>query len=213
MIKIPDLNGKHDTGHVRHGETMKSIEELLKNQENQMKTEANTESLTEDTQPEQAQEIQNSSTNQIIELLKKSLNIHWQQTTALTAQAVHLERWGYKKLAAVLKKDAEEEHEHSTINLERLEFFDIDYQPIIITPPSWNRHDMVSIIKYNLDSVREAATTEKATITAARVLGDELTANIMLPLLQGSENGIRLYEGYLKLIEQMGVDNFLTLQV
>jgi len=37
------------------------------------------------------------------------LNIHWQQTTALSAQAVHLERWGYKKLAAVLKDDAEEE--------------------------------------------------------------------------------------------------------
>jgi bacterioferritin (cytochrome b1) len=40
-----------------------------------------------------------------------------------------------------------------------------------------------------------------------------LTAHIMIPLLQGSENGIKLYEAYLKLIEQMGLDNFLTLQV
>jgi bacterioferritin (cytochrome b1) len=43
-------------------------------------------------------------------------------------------------------------------------------------------------------------------------VGDELTANIMIPLLQGSEDGIKLYEGYLKLIEQMGLDNFLSLQ-
>jgi bacterioferritin (cytochrome b1) len=196
---------------------MKSIDELLQNQENPMTTEANTESPKEETQPEQeqeqAQEVQNYSTYQVIELLKKSLNIHWQQTTVLTAQAEHLERWGYKKLAAIIKADAEEEHEHATINVKRLEFFDADYQPLIVSPPAWKRHDMLAMINYNLDSVREAAVTEKATIVAARVVGDEITANMMLPLLQGSEDGIKLYEGYLKLIEQMGLDNFLTLQV
>ena len=72
---------------------------------------------------------------------------------------------------------------------------------------------MVAMIKYNLDSVREAAAAERATITAARSVGDEMTASIMIPLLQGSEDGIKLYESYLKLIEQMGIDNFLTLQV
>jgi bacterioferritin (cytochrome b1) len=72
---------------------------------------------------------------------------------------------------------------------------------------------MVALINYNLNSVREAAAVERETITAARLVGDELTANIMIPLLEGSENGIRLYESYLKLIEQMGIDNFLTLQV
>jgi len=40
-----------------------------------------------------------------------------------------------------------------------------------------------------------------------------MTANIMIPLLQGSEDGIVLYEGYLKLIEQMGLDNFLSIKV
>jgi bacterioferritin (cytochrome b1) len=191
---------------------MKSIEELLQNQENQMVTEADIESPKEEIQQEQAQQVENYSTNEVVELLKKSLNIHWQQTTSLSAQAVHLERWGYKKLAAIIKADALEEHQHSIINLTRLEFFDQDYQPLIVSPPSWIRHDMVAMINYNLASVREAADTERATIIAARAVGDELTANIMIPLLQGSEEGIELYEGYLKLIEQMGVDNFLTLQ-
>lgn len=161
----------------------------------------------------EAQQIDGYSSDSVIELLKKSLNIHWQQTTSLTAQAVHLERWGYKKLAAVIKEDAEEEHQHATENLKRLEFFDTDYQPLNIVPKTWTRHDMVAMINYNLDSVREAAAAERATITAARAVGDELTANMMIPLLQGSENGIKLYESYLKLIEQMGIDNFLTLQV
>ena len=159
------------------------------------------------------EEIENNSSNQVVELLKKSLNIHWQQTTSLSAQAIHLERWGYKKLAEVIKSDAQEEHKHSMINIARLEFFNADYQPLVVSPVSWARHDMLAMIKYNLASVQEAAVAERATITAARAVGDEMTANIMIPLLQGSEDGIVLYEGYLKLIEQMGLDNFLSIQV
>ncbi len=159
-----------------------------------------------------AQEVPGYSSDMVIELLKKSLNIHWQQTTALSAQAIHLERWGYTKLSDILRKDAEEEHQHAIINLKRLEFFDIDYQPFMISPPVWKRHDMISMIQYNLESVKEASATERATIVAARAVGDEMTANIMMPLLHGSENGIQLYEGYLKLIEQMGIENFLSLQ-
>lgn len=171
------------------------------------------EELLNDQKLAKAQEVDGYSTQKVIELLKQSLNIHWQQTTSLTAQAIHLERWGYKKLAEVLKADAEEEHKHAAVNIERLEFFDQNYQPLVVSPPQWQRHDMIAMIKYNLDSVREASVTERATIVAARAVGDEITANMMIPLLQGSEDGIRLYEGYLKLIDQMGLDNFLTLQV
>lgn len=183
----------------------KSINELL-NEQNQVSAPV----------PEtetQAQEVSGYTSDAVIELLKKSLNIHWQQTTSLSSQAVHLDRWGYKKLAEVIKIDAEEEHQHSIINLKRLEFFDTDYQPLMVHPPVWKRHDMVSMIQYNLNSVREASATERDTIVAARAVGDEITANIMIPLLQGSENGIELYEGYLKLIDQMGLDNFLSIQV
>lgn len=161
----------------------------------------------------EAQDISGYSSVSIVSLLKSSLNIHWQQALALTAQAVHLERWGYKKLAAIIKADAEQEHEHAAINIQRLEFFDEDYQPLIVNQPTWTRHDMLAMINYNLESVKQAADVERQTILAARAAGDEMTAHIMIPLLQGSEDGIRLYEGYLKLISQMGLDNFLTLQV
>jgi bacterioferritin (cytochrome b1) len=177
----------------------KKIEQLFEEQKDKMKS--------------YAQNVEEYSSQNVIDLLKQSLNIHWQQTTSLSAQAVHLDRWGYKKLANVLKADAEEEHQHAMVNIKRLEFFDVDYQPLVVAPPVWTRHDMLAMIQYNLNSVREAAAIERATITAARAVGDEMTANIMIPLLQGSEDGIALYESYLKLIEQMGLDNFLTLQV
>lgn len=177
----------------------KSIEELLaeQNQKNDIS---------------KAQQIEGYTTDTVIELIKKSLNVHWQQTTVLSAQAVHLERWGYKKLAAIVKDDAIQEQTHAMINITRLEFFDADYQPLIVAPPNWTRHDMVAMINYNLASVREASATERAVIVAARAVGDEITANMFIELLQGSEDGIILYEGFLKLIEQMGIDNFLTLQ-
>jgi bacterioferritin (cytochrome b1) len=182
----------------------KSINELL-NEQNEVSTPV---SETET----QAQEVTGYTSDIVIELLKKSLNIHWQQTTSLTAQAEHFERWGYKKLAAIIKEDAIQEQTHAAINIKRLEFFDADYQPLIISPPVWKRHDMVAMIQYNLDSVREASTAERATIVAARAIGDEITANMMIPLLQGSEDGIELYESFLKLIEEMGLENFLSLQ-
>ena len=160
-----------------------------------------------------AQVVDGYSSQQVVDLMKESLNVHWQQCTALTAQAVHLERWGYAKLAGIIKTDAEQEHEHAAANIARLEFFDVDYQPITISPPSWTRHDMVAMLQYNLDSVRQAAAVERATIVAARAVGDEMTANMMIPLLQGSEDGIKLYESYLKMIQEMGLDNFLSIQV
>jgi bacterioferritin (cytochrome b1) len=192
----------------------KSIEELLSEQF--QVAEVNDIVVVEETiSPDvtSSQEVEGYTSNIVVELLKKSLNIHWQQTTSLSGQAVHLERWGYKKLAAVIKADALEEHQHAMINLTRLEFFDVDYQPLMISPPTWTRHDMVAMINYNLASVREASAAERATIVAARAVGDEITANMLIELLQGSEDGIELYEGFLKLIEEMGIDNFLTLQV
>ena len=192
----------------------KSINDFLKEQHQEISSETPVVEETKASEVEtQAQEVTGYTSDIVIDLIKKSLNIHWQQTTVLTAQAEHLNRWGYKKLAAIIKEDAVQEQTHAAINIKRLEFFDADYQPLMINPPVWKRHDMAAMIQYNLDSVREASAAERATIVAARSVGDEITANMFIKLLEGSEDGIELYEGFLKLIEEMGIDNFLTLQV
>jgi bacterioferritin len=158
------------------------------------------------------QDASNNMNSNVIELLKQSLIIHWEQTQMLTAIGEHLDRWGYKKLAGIIKEDAEEEHEHARVVIKRLEFYDqtVAYNA---TQVSWPRHDMVGIINTILASVREAAIVEKKLITTARSVGDELTANITIPLLEGSEKGILEMESYLKLIDKMGLDNFLSIQV
>lgn len=157
-------------------------------------------------------EYKNNINMQVIDLLKQSLTIHWEQCQALTAQAEHFSRWGYNKIAKRYKEDAEQEHEHAAINLKRLEFFDesVPYSPNLLP---WPRHDMVGIIKYTLDSVNKAAVVERSLIVAARTVGDEITANMTIPLLEGSEAGIIECQANLKMIDEMGLDNFLTLQV
>jgi bacterioferritin (cytochrome b1) len=190
---------------------IKPINELLKDQDNSTQKIAEAQHIEE--QQLEAQQVEGYSSNAVIELIKKSLNIHWQQTTVLTAQAEHLQRWGYKKLAAIIKEDAIQEQTHAAINIKRLEFFDVDYQPLVLNPPVWKRHDMVAMINYNLNSVREASAAERATIVTAMEIGDQITVQMFIELLQGSEDGIALYEGFLKMIEQMGLDNFLSIQV
>lgn len=181
----------------------KSIEELLNTKE-LLETVAETENT-------ESQLIEEYSVNQVSDLLKQSVNIHWQQAMELAGQGAHLKRWGYSKLGNLFTRYSEEEHRHATVAISRLEFFDEDYQPISVTPRVWKRHDVKAMIEFNLQGVKNAALVEKATIVAARGVGDEISANIMIPLLKGSDEGISEFEKMLKLIEQMGIENFLTL--
>jgi bacterioferritin (cytochrome b1) len=186
----------------------KNIEELLVKQNASVEETPVTESLVSE-----AQSVSEYSNDTVVNLLKQSVDIHWQQAMELTGQGAHLTRWGYKKLGDLFTAYGKEEVEHATIAISRLEFFDIDYQPISVTPRVWKRHDVKAIIEFNLDGVKNAAQIERATITAARLSGDEMTSQIVIPLLKGSDDGIAEFERMLKLIEQMGIDNFLTLQV
>lgn len=224
---IPDQNGKHDTGLVRLGNTnniftrdiiMKSIEQLIIEESAYSPQTAAINSIiapsdvsTTPALTSQSQNINEYSSGELAPLLQQSVNIHWQQAIELTGQGVHLTRWGYKKLGDLFIQYAEEEHQHAAIAISRLEFFDIDYQPITITPRTWKRHDVKSMIEFNLVGVKNASVIEKAVIKKARDTGDEITAQEFIPLLRGSDDGILEFERMLKLIEQMGIENFLTM--
>ena len=117
-------------------------------------------------------EIAEYSSNEVIDFIKQSVNIHWQQAMELTGQGVHLKRWGFTKLGNLFTGYAEEEHQHAAIAISRLEFFDVDYQPISVTPRQWKRHDVKAIIEFNLQGVKNASVVERAAITTARNVGD-----------------------------------------
>lgn len=181
----------------------KSIDDLL--------NEESTTEITETIENTEAQEVESYSSDSVVSLIKETVNVHWQQCMELTGQGVHLKRWGYGKLGDLFVEYAKEEREHAEIAIKRLEFFDVDYQPIAVTPRTWTRHDVKAIIEFNLVGVQNAAKVEKTTITQARMVGDEITVQEFIPLLKGSDDGIKEFEKMLKLIAQMGLENFLTL--
>jgi bacterioferritin (cytochrome b1) len=180
---------------------MKSINELINKDQSNNKAE---EKIV-------AEDATTYSNTAILESLKESVDIHWQQAMELTGQSAHLNRWGYKKLGNLFAEYAKEEHDHAAVAISRLEFFDTDYQPLSVSPRVWKRHDVRAIIEFNLEGVRKAAVIEKRIIAQARMSGDEITAQEIIPLLRGSDDGILEFEKMLRLIDDMGLDNFLTL--
>lgn len=127
-------------------------------------------------------------------------------------QAEHFGRWGYSKLAEKYRGDVEEERQHLGKVLSRLEYY--DEQPVYDhDEPSWPRHDFEGIVAANLELETAASKVERQNVLTCRAAGDELSAVIFAELLEGSEGSIAEIEAIQKVLEQIGVDNFLANQV
>ena len=148
----------------------------------------------------------------VINALQASVRLHLTAIENYQAQAEHFDRWGYKKLGEKYREDVEEERGHLAKVMARLEYY--DEQPVYDhDEPSWPRHDYEGIIAANLELESAAAKVERANILACRAVGDELSAKIFAKLLKGSEGSIAEIEAIQKVLEQLGVDNYLANQV
>jgi len=148
----------------------------------------------------------------VTEALQSSVRLHLTAIENYQAQAEHFARWGYSKLGEKYLADAEEEREHFRMVAARLEYYDA--QPVYDhTQPNWPRHDYEGILSANLDLESGAASVERTNVLKCREVGDELSAKVFAKLLKGSEASIAEIEAIQKVIEQIGVDNFLANQV
>lgn len=146
---------------------------------------------------------------EIIDALQSSIRLHWTASENYETQGAHLTRWGYGKLGERFTADAEEERGHLRKCVDRLEYFDA--APSFVHQfPTWPRHDVPGLLAYNLELERKAAEVERANVTAARSFGDEITAGIFAGLLADSEDSIRRIEADLKVIDAVGLDNWLA---
>lgn len=148
----------------------------------------------------------------VIAALQSSASFHLTAIENYQAQAEHFDRWGYSKLAAKFRADVEEEREHLHKVQARLEFYDV--QPTCDrVEPEWPRHDLEGVLAANLSLEMGAAEVERANILASRAVGDELSALIFADLLEGSEDSIKQIEATQRVLEQIGLDNYLANQV
>lgn len=148
----------------------------------------------------------------VVASLQAVVSLHLTAIEHYQTLSAHFGRWGYSKLAAKYREDAEEERGHLSSLLERLEYYDVQptYQH---EQPSWPRHDVEGIIASNYDLEVAAANAEKAGIIACRKVGDERSALVFAEILAGSEESIASIEATQKILEQIGLDNYLANQV
>lgn len=148
----------------------------------------------------------------VIDALQAAVRLHLQAIEHYQTLSEHLGRWGYEKLAHKYAEDVTEERDHLKKCLARLEYYDV--QPTYEhATPEWPRHDFEGILSANYSLETAAAQAERAGILTCRSVGDELSALVFADLLEGSEGSIREIEATQKVIEQIGLDNYLSVQV
>lgn len=148
----------------------------------------------------------------VIDALQASVRLHMTAIEHYQSQAEHFDRWGYGKLADEGRGEADEERRHLHEVQARLEFYDV--QPAFDhEQPDWPRHDFEGILASNLAMETAAAEVERANVAACRAVGDEISAVIFTQLLEGSEEAMAAIEAKQRVIEQIGVDNYLANQV
>ena len=148
----------------------------------------------------------------VIEALQRAASLHLTAIEHYQTQQAHFERWGYPKLAEQARADAEEEREHVQAVCGRLEYFDVQ-ATYDHASPSWPRHDYEGILAANLALEEMACEFEKVGVLACRAVGDEASALVFAELLQGSEQSIKEIEAAQRVIEQIGLDNYLSTKV
>ena len=148
----------------------------------------------------------------VVKSLQLGVRLHLAAVENYETQAAHFGRWGYSKLAQAFEEDAAEEREHLQSLLKRLEFYDVE-PDMAHDAPSWPRHDFEGALASNYALETAAANAEKAAIVACRNVGDEVSAAIFISNLAGSDSAIAKIEAIQKIIEQIGLDNYLANQV
>jgi len=146
--------------------------------------------------------------NYLQEVLKSEL-------TAISQYFLHaemLDNWGYKGLGKYTKGEAIGEMKHAEAVLERMLFLDG-------TPNMQELHklrigqDVKQIHENDLSLEFEAVDRLNKAIAVAVAAGDNGTRDLFEQILKDEEMHVDFLEAQLTMIEQMGLPNYLTVQV
>ena len=138
-----------------------------------------------------------------------------EELTAINQYMVHAEMcedWGYEELGKAVEKRAIEEMKHAEKLIARILF--LEGRPVVSTlnkitigasvEEQFNndRHAEKDAIKMYNDAIRQAAE-----------LGDNGTRELLIGILKDEEDHIDWLEAQTAQVEQMGIQNYLAMQI
>ncbi len=137
------------------------------------------------------------------------------ELTAVNQYFIHArmnENWGYKKLAAYIRKESIEEMKHAQDLIDRILYFDgapnmQKYMKIVVgkTVPEQFQNDLE--VEY------QAVNRFNKGIELARAQGDNGTRSLLETMLKDEEAHVDWLEAQLGMIKEMGVENYLAQQM
>lgn len=137
------------------------------------------------------------------------------ELTAINQYILHGEMcgdWGYGKLHDVIEKRAIQEMKHAEKLIERILF--LEGRPIVSELNKISIGDTV-LKQFENDHLaeQEAVDLYNKSVALATKLGDNGTKMLLESILTDEEAHIDLIESQLSMVEQMGLENYLNLQV
>lgn len=150
--------------------------------------------------------------DKIIEILNEVLTA---ELTAINQYFVHgemCENWGFERLHGVIRKHSIGEMKHAEHVIERILFLE--------GVPNVQRLGKINIgetvheqLKIDLALELDAIPRLNQGIEACRVADDNNTRHLLEEILEDEEEHIDWIEAQLALIEQVGIQNYLTQQI
>ena len=150
--------------------------------------------------------------DEIIDVLQEVLSA---ELTAVNQYFIHArmnENWGYKKLAAYIRKESIEEMQHAQQIIDRILYFD--------GAPNMSKYMKINVgrnvpeqFKNDLAVEYQAVPRLNKGIEVARALGDNGTRALLEAILKEEEEHVDWLETQLGMIKEIGVENYLARQV
>ena len=150
--------------------------------------------------------------DEIIEVLQDVLCA---ELTAVNQYFIHArmnENWGYKKLAAYIRKESIEEMRHAQDLIDRILYFD--------GAPNMQKYMKINVGKSvpeqfqnDLEVEYQAVPRLNKGIELARAQGDNGTRSLLETILKEEEAHVDWLEAQLGMIKEMGVPNYLAQQM
>ena len=142
------------------------------------------------------------------EMLKEELG-------AINQYMLHAEmcdNWGYQRLGSSTKKQSIGEMKHSEKIIERILF--LEGTPKMDEMGKLNiGKDVPQQLKNDLALEKAAVAAYNRAIETCRKAGDNATADFLKDILKDEEEHVDLLETQLELIEQLGLQNYLSQQL
>ena len=150
--------------------------------------------------------------DEVIEVLQEVLSA---ELTAVNQYFIHArmnENWGYKKLAAYIRKESIEEMMHAQQVIDRILYFD--------GAPNMGKYMKINVgkdvpeqFRNDLEVEYQAVPRLNKGIEIARAIGDNGTRALLEAILKEEEEHVDWLEAQLGLIKEIGVENYLARQI